>query len=104
MKKIYIYFISFSLIACKSNHEIVGIATNAKDGASIRTEDEVYIIEDNYSWNDSLNNKKIKAIVQIKRISTINKNNLYDSINDIHKQGRVETTIFVKLKSIEIIK
>ena len=42
MKKIYIIFISFSLIACKTNHDIIGIATNAKDGASIRTEDAVY--------------------------------------------------------------
>lgn len=99
-----ILFLLFLVTSCKTNQEIIGLATNAKDGASIRTSNGVYIIESLNSWNDSINGKKIKALVKIKNKSNLAKHDLYDSINKIHKQGRIGNTTTVKLKNIELIK
>ncbi len=99
-----VLFLLFLVTSCKSNQEIIGLATNAKDGASIRTSNGVYIIESLNSWNDSINGKKIKALVKIKNKSNLTKDDLYDSINKTYKQGRIGNTTSVKLKKIELIK
>ncbi len=105
MKNIFVVvFISFSLFACKTNQEIIGFATNAKDGASIRTEDAVFIIDDLNTWADSINNKNVQAKVKILNTSNVTKSDLYDENTKSHKQGRIGKTIEVKLLTIKIIK
>ena len=90
--------------SCSTTHEVIGFATNAKDGASIRTSETVYIIEDFTTWHDTLNNKKVKALIKIKHKSTISKDDLYASKNNIFKQGRIGNNTTVKLIKIELIK
>lgn len=90
--------------SCATNHVVIGEANNAKDGASIRTSNGLYIIDNLSSWHDSINTKKIKAWVKIKRKSTTTKEDLYDSKTGAHKQGRIGTTITVRLKKIELLK
>lgn len=90
--------------SCASNHVVIGEADNAKDGASIRTPNGVYIIDNLSSWHDSINTKKVKAWVKIKRKSTTTKEDLYDSKTGTHKQGRIGTTLTVRLKKIELLK
>jgi len=105
MYKCFSVFFLLSLItSCKANQEIIGLATNAKDGASIRTSNGVYIIESLNTWNDSINGKNIKALVKIKNKSNLTKDDLYDSINHAYKQGRIGNTTIVKIKRIELIK
>jgi hypothetical protein len=99
-----VVFISFSLFACKTNQEIIGFATNAKDGASIRTEDAVFIIDDLRTWADSINNKNVQAKVKILNTSNVTKSYLYNENTKIYKQGRIGKTIEVKLLTIKIIK
>ena len=48
----------FVLISCKPINEITGVAYNSKDGVTIRTNKRVYVDENLFKWNDSLNHMK----------------------------------------------
>lgn len=96
---IFILF-TLSLVSCKSI-ELNGFATNAKDGACIISDDQVYIVKNLDVWNDSINNKKVRTIVKINKIYTTT---IYDlDKNGDMSQGRIGKTIVVKLKTINVI-
>ena len=76
---------------------------NAKDGASIQTSYAAYIFENVNSWNDSINDKNVKAFVKIIRKENVTKPDSYGEKSYRYKQQRFGKTITVRLKSIKVI-
>lgn len=100
------YFVMFLLVfvSCKSDLLITGLATNSKDGASIRNDDGVYIIDGIDVWGDSLNNRNVQAKIKIKSKIDVSKSDLINENNGNSKQGRIGTTFISELKEIKVIK
>ncbi|MES2863039.1 MAG: hypothetical protein V4666_02890 [Bacteroidota bacterium] len=96
----YFVLLAFLIVSCKSI-ELNGLATNAKDGACIISDNQVYIVKNIDVWQDSINNKKVEAIIKVKRVYNTT---IYDLNNNGEmSQGRLGKTIVVKLKDIKIV-
>lgn len=98
----YCVFFVLLFFSCKSI-EVTGLATNAKDGASIQTSDAVYIVENLDFWNDSINNKNVKVVAKVVREVTITKPDSYGEKTYKYKQERFGKTITIKLKDIKVL-
>lgn len=59
MKRAYL-FLSFTILSCASSTSIIGIATNEKYGAVVRSEQDIYTIQGLQKWDSTFLNKKIK--------------------------------------------
>lgn len=103
MKK-YLGLLFMVFISCQSDLSITGLATNCKEGASIRNKDGVFIIDGKDIWEDSLNNRNVQAKIIIKSEIEVLKSDLIDEKNNSFKQGRIGTTFISELKEIKIIK
>ena len=96
-------FLVFFFFSCKTI-EVSGLATNAKDGASIQTRDAVYVVEILDFWNDSINDKNIKVLAKVIREVNNSKPASYGEKSYKYKQERFGKTIIIKLKDIKILK
>ncbi len=103
MKK-YFAILLIIFVSCKSDILITGLATNSKDGALIRNQDGVYIIDGKDIWEDSLNNRNVQAKITIKSKTKVSKPDLIDHNSNSFKQGRIGTTFISELKEIKVIK
>ena len=59
MKSTYL-FLSFTILSCASSTSIIGVATNEKYGAIVRSEKDIYTIQGLQKWDSIFLNKKIK--------------------------------------------
>lgn len=101
MKNFIFTLILLFNFSCKSI-EINGIAINSKDGAVILSDEQIYYVENYNVWSDTVHNKKIKAIVKVKKEQNITKYDLME--NDDMNQGRIGKTITVKIIDFKIDK
>ena len=92
----------FVLISCKPINEITGVAYNSKDGVTIRTNKRVYVDENLFKWNDSLNNKLVVVKCKIIDSAIVTEKDLgYDA--KVYKQGRIGKTVRIKILNIKLL-
>lgn len=103
MKK-YFAILLIIFVSCKCDILITGLATNSKDGALIRNQDGVYIIEGKEVWEDSLNNRNVQAKIKVISETKVSKSDLNGEKKTLFKQGRIGTTFISKLKKIKVLK